>query len=101
MLLSWSLAGHKIAKTGRTSGHSAKQIPKAKVSAGVNSAWADKNESYEVMVGSYVITHQGGGVLVGPKGLWNWPVAHRDTGFGVWPNVYELVTAVPRLGAEG
>lgn len=45
--------------------------------------------------------HQGRRVLVGPEGLWDWPVTHRNARLRVGPHIDELVAAVPRLQAEG
>jgi hypothetical protein len=45
-------------------------------------------------------SHQSGGVLVGPEGLWDGPVSYGHTGLGVGAYVDELVTAMPRLGAR-
>lgn len=43
------------------------------------------------------LSHQCRGVLVGPKGLRDGPVANRNTRFRVWPYIDELVATVPRL----
>lgn len=44
-----------------------------------------------------VLSYQCRGVLVRPKGLWDGPVANRNTGFRVWPHIDELVATMPRL----
>lgn len=80
MVFGWQ----KIAKTGGTSGRSAKQDLKAKVSAGVNSVWAVKMSCIKLWLARILKRTRVGEFWSGQKdsGIGQWPTGTPVLGFG-------------------